>query len=255
MEDYQKIFAKLLADSTGLFFKQGLFLKDQRPTPYFVNIGALGESTKHRWELAKAYAAMISANTGKCRDIDIVFGPSYKGVPIAADTTTALYLEHGIDLKLSFDRKEAKTHGEGSTEKDMFVGAKFFDSCSIYIVDDVGTSMATKVESLEKIASESDIKGINASVAGVGIAVDREQAGPVYDAKNRIILGERGEDAIGNFTNSTGIPVHSIVGVRDVMQFLFDTQYPLLIDDKVQPLSQKRFDEFRTYMDTYGVNR
>lgn len=268
MEEYKEDFSKVLADSGALFFKEGLFLKDGRPTPYFVNLGEFAKKTSLRWKLAKAYAGMIADKINKGMKIDIIFGPSYKASLLAGDITLALLLDHNIDLGCCYDRKEEKTHGEASSKKSLFVGAKFFDDCNIYIADDVATSMATKIDALEKIASESKLFGIKTNVVGIGIAVDREQVSPVYDSempkglsskegdewkRKHIVLGKRGEDAIGNFTRETGICVDSIVGITEVVDYLFESKYPLLINDKRQPMEGTAYNNFLEYMNVYGV--
>ncbi|MCK4649949.1 hypothetical protein KAT36_01830 [Candidatus Pacearchaeota archaeon] len=260
MEKYKENFSKILADSGALFLKDNLFLKDGRNTPYFVNIGNFADKASLRWELANAYAGMIKQKMDNGMKIDIIFGPSYKASLIAGDTTLALLKNYNIDIGCCYDRKEAKTHGESSLKDSMFVGAKFYDGCNIYLIDDVGTSMATKFEGLEKIAHESKSLGIKTKVVEVGIAVDREQVGPVYDEskskelsnKERVIHGVKGEDAIGNFVKKTGIPVDSIVGIREVIDYLFNLKHPLMINDKKQPLNSKIYNEFNKYMKLYG---
>src|SRR3989339_838498 len=216
MEEYQKKFAKFLANSGALFFADNLTLKDGRPTPYFVNIGNVAQKTSLRKELAQAYASMIERNINEGMLIDIVFGPSYKA--------------------------------------SLFVGAKFFDGCNIYMVDDVGTSMQTKKDGLDKIASESKILGINSNVVGIGIAVDREQVGPVYD-QGKIVLNAHGEDAIGNFVKDTRIPVNSIVGIKNTIDYLFKQNHPLIINGQKRIMDKTTYGNFLTYMKTYGANR
>lgn len=255
MEKYQEKFAKFLADSGALFFSDKLNLKDGRPTPYFVNIGNVAEKASIRDKLAVAFADMIEEKMSNGMKIDIVFGPSYKASLIAGDATLRLLDKYGIDIGCCYDRKELKTHGEGSTNASGFVGAKFFEECNIYMIDDVGTSMKTKRDGLEKVACESKRLGVKSKVVGIGIAVDREQVGPVYDTGGKIVLGERGDDAIGNFIKDTGIPVDSIVGIREVIDYLHKAKHPLKINDKIMPVDKKTYDKFQEYMRIYGVDR
>ena len=263
MEQYKADFSVVLADSESLFFKGGLSLKDGRDTPYFVNIGSFGNKASLSWELAKAYAGMVHQQMEEGLGIDIVFGPSYKASMLACDTTTALLLEHEVDLGRSYDRKEAKTHGEGSKQANMIVGAKLFDGARVYLIDDVGTSMKTKYEGIEFIADQSSKLSVPASIVGIGIAVDREQVGPVYDEskaedtpnKDRVIHGERGEDAIGKFVATTGTPVKSIVGITEVVDFLYQSGHPVLIDGEKKLMDAETYDKFQEYMAMYGVER
>ena len=270
MEEYKQVFLKQSADIGALFFKDKLFLKDGRPTPYFYNTGAFAEKASYRWDLAKAYAGMIVDIINKGTNIDIIFGPSYKASLIAGDTTLALLHEYGINLGCCYDRKEEKTHGEASGTESRLVGAKLFDGCNIYIVDDVATSMTTKRDSIETITLESQIPGIKTQVAGIGVGVDREQVGPVYDSempsgldkkaqanwkREHIVLGARGEDAIGDFVKETNIPVTSILGITEAVNHLYESQYPLLINDKKQPMDEVAYNIFNEYMEVYGVER
>lgn len=261
MKDYQKKFSEILADSGALFFDEGLVVKDGRPTPYFFNAGKFN-SGKMNSELGSRYAEML-INTGIIKKIDIIFGPSYKGSAIAVGTVNALWDIDRIDVLFDYDRKEVKTHGESSKKESLLVNKTLFDGCRIFIVDDVWTSGATKYESIEKINTEAKNQGYNAEVIGMGIAVDREQVGPVYDEdipknlpnKERVILGARGEDAIGKFIKDTGIPVHSIVGIRDAVNHLYNQGHPLMINGEVQEMDAQTLNEFNQYMETYGVRR
>lgn len=260
MRAYKEKFIRTLADSGALFFQENLFLKDGRHTPYFVNIGNFADKASLRWQLASAYAGMIKQKMDEGMRIDVVFGPSYKASLIAGDATLVLLKEHNIDIGCCYDRKEAKTHGESSSRESIFVGAKFYDNCNIYLVDDVGTSMATKLEGLEKITHEAKSLNIKTNLVGVGIAVDREQVGPVYNEtkskelpdKDRVVFGARGEDAIENFIKKTGIPVDSIVGINETIDYLFKSKHPLIINDEQRLMNSSEHSEFTKYMEIYG---
>lgn len=159
---------------------------------------------------------------------------------------------------------EKKQKHMGSTQKEsLLVNKTLFDGARIFIVDDVWTSGATKYENIEKIKREAESQNYNVKIVGMGIAVDREQVGPVYDKtksknlpnKERVIFGERGEDAIGSFVANTGIPVYSIVGITDAVSHLHSTGYPLMINGEKKPMDKKTFDDFNKYMEIYGVGR
>ena len=127
---------------------------------------------------------------------------------------------------------------ESTQEESLLVNKTLFDGARIFIVDDVWTSGATKYEQIKKINQQARRTGIDVKIVGMGIAVDREQVGPVYDKtksknlpnKERVIFGERGEDAIGSFVANTEIPVYSIVGITDAVSHLPSTGYPLMIN-------------------------
>ena len=134
MEDYKKRLAKTLAETGALFFDQDLILKDGRPTPYFVNMGMF-RTGRLGMEMGTFFAEMM-IQEGLVESTDIILGPSYKGSAIALATAIALYTHHGCDLLFDYDRKEAKTHGEGSRAGSLFVNRTFFDGCRLFIVDD-----------------------------------------------------------------------------------------------------------------------
>ena len=261
MENYQKKFSEVLADSEALFFDKGLSLKDGRPTPYFVNSGKFNTG-KMSAILGENFADMLMEND-LVQEKDIIFGPSYKGSAISGTTAISLWNKHGLEVFFEYDRKEAKTHGESTQKESSLVNKTLFDGCRIFIVDDVWTSGATKYESIEIIEEEAKAKGDVVNIFGMGIAVDREQVGAVYDEtkpkdlpnKERVILGKRGEDSIGSFITQTGIPVISIVGIRDTVNHLFNIEHPLMINGKKQPMDFQILREFNNYMDMYGVKR
>lgn len=247
MEKYKQEFAEFLAGSGALFFDKGLMLKDGRPTPYFVNMGkfSTGELS---YKLGKYYAAMM-VDRGVASQTDIIFGPSYKGSAIAQATAISLYLDYNLNVGFCYDRKEAKTHGEASTAKDMFVGAKFFDDCKVYLVDDVGTSMATKKEALDKIAGYAKEMKIKVNIIGIGIGVDREQTTAVYNKKGKAKLNARGENAIASFVKETGIEVHAVAGIKELVDYLAGKKFNEKI--VVTEENKKEFDE---YIKIYGVD-
>ncbi|MCK5039471.1 MAG: hypothetical protein KAR87_00700 [Candidatus Aenigmarchaeota archaeon] len=239
METYKQNFAKLLADTEALFFDDNLVLKDGRPTPYFVNMGKF-KSGKLNNQLCSYYVEML-VEKGIIDNIDIVFGPSYKGSSIACGMVNVLWTKYNIDKLYEYDRKEAKTHGDASGKKKMFVNNTFFDNCRVYIVDDVATSMATKVESIEKIQNDAEDNNINIIVAGVGIGIDREQT------------NVEGQNAIANFVEKTSIPVHSVAGINEVVQYLYEEKIPVLIKGEKQPIDEEVKKRFDDYIETYGV--
>ena len=174
-----------------------------------------------------------------------------------------MWANHKIDKDFEYDRKKAKTHGGSTQEESLLVNKTLFDGARIFIVDDVWTSGATKYEQIKKINQQARRTGIDVKIVGMGIAVDREQVGPVYDKtkskdlpnKERVIFGERGEDAIGSFVANTEIPVYSIVGITDAVSHLHSTGYPLMINGEKKPMDKKTFDDFNKYMEIYGVGR
>ena len=187
MEEYKKRLALFLAETGAIFFDNNLVLKDGRTTPYFVNM-AMFRTGRLSIHMGSFFAGMMMSE-GLVKDTDVILGPSYKGSAIALATAIALWQEHRIDMAFDYDRKEAKTHGEGSVSKSIFVNNSFFDGCRIFIVDDVATSMRTKFDLLEKIESEARFRGMTFRVVGIGIGLNREQTTAVYDPDGTVILG------------------------------------------------------------------
>ncbi len=235
MEKYKEEFANFLIKTNALFFKQGLTLKDGRPTPYFVNIGMFndGETT---YELGKFYAETIVSN-GLHKNLDIIFGPSYKGSAIAQATAIALFKEHKLKVGFNYDRKEAKTHGEASKSSEWFVGAKFFNKCNVLMVDDVITSAATKFEAIEKIQSFAKENNLEINLTALIVAVDREQK------------TLEGENALKFFTKKTGVPVYSILKITEAINFLVGKKF----NEKIF-VSEENKKELNKYLKKYGVN-
>jgi len=251
MEDYKQRLARMLAETGALFFDDGLILKDGRPTPYFVNLGMF-RSGRLATELGGTFADMM-IEQGLAEKTDIVLGPSYKGSAIALATAMSLYGDHGRDLLFEYDRKEAKTHGEGSKGGSILVNKTLFDGCRVFVVDDVATSMGTKVDLLARVEAEARDRGLALEWTGVGIAVDREQTTAVYDEDGRAVTGVKGENAIEAFTLRTGVPVWRVAGIREVVAYLHENRLPVLNKGAMTPLDESTMEAFDAYLETYGT--
>lgn len=197
-------------------------LKSGRESPYFISTGVLSDG-KNSYELGKFYAQKINE---VFPEIDAIYGPAYKGIPLAVSASIAMSRELGKTTGWIFDRKEKKVHGDSG----MFVGADLDIGAKIVIVDDVMTTGGTKIEAIEKIK-----KSLNAEVLGIIIAVDREE------------IGKR-KSAVTEFTEETGIPVHSIVKISEVFEHLAKNK----IDGK-QYIDKKIYNAFLDYKKKYGV--
>ncbi|WJK09770.1 orotate phosphoribosyltransferase [Pseudomonas fluorescens] len=194
MQAYQRDFIRFAIDRGVLRFGE-FTLKSGRTSPYFFNAG-LFNSGSALAQLGRFYAAAI-AESGI--PFDVLFGPAYKGIPLAATTAVALAEHHNRDLPWCFNRKEAKAHGEGGS----LVGAPL--TGEVLIIDDVITAGTAIREVMQIIASQDGAKA-----AGVLIALNRQ---------------ERGNDelsAIQEVERDFGIPVISIVSLNQVLEFLAD---------------------------------
>jgi orotate phosphoribosyltransferase len=191
MQDYQQAFLEFAIDAGVLRFGE-FTLKSGRVSPYFFNAG-LFNTGRHLARLGRFYAQAI-VDSG--RDFDVLFGPAYKGIPLAAATGIALADHHERDLPWCFNRKEAKDHGEGGN----LVGAPL--QGRVLIVDDVITAGTAIRESVDII------QAAGATPAGVVIALDRQERG----------RGER--SAIQEVEQDLGLPVTSIVTLSDLQAWL-----------------------------------
>ncbi|WP_296260761.1 MULTISPECIES: orotate phosphoribosyltransferase [unclassified Pseudomonas] len=193
MQAYQREFIRFAIDRGVLRFGE-FTLKSGRTSPYFFNAG-LFNSGSALAQLGKFYAAAV-VESGI--SFDVLFGPAYKGIPLAAATAVALADHHNLDLPWCFNRKEAKAHGEGGT----LVGAPL--TGNVLIIDDVITA-GTAIREVMHI-----IQAQGAKAAGVLIALNRQERG-------------NGElSAIQEVERDFGIPVVSIVSLNQVLEFLAD---------------------------------
>ena len=193
MQAYQRDFIRFAIERGVLRFGQ-FTLKSGRISPYFFNAG-LFDSGLALAQLGRFYAAAV-VDSGI--DFDVLFGPAYKGIPLAATTAVALAEHHQRDMPWCFNRKEAKDHGEGGT----LVGAPL--AGRVLIVDDVITA-GTAIREVMQI-----IQAQGAQAAGVLIALNRQERG-------------KGElSAIQEVERDYGMPVVSIVSLQQVLEYLAD---------------------------------
>ncbi len=193
MQDYKKEFLDFAIDAGVLRFGE-FTLKSGRTSPYFFNAGRFNTG-RHLARLGRFYAQAI-VDSGL--EFDVLFGPAYKGIPLASATGIALADHHDRDIPWCFNRKEAKDHGEGGN----LVGAAL--DGRILIIDDVITAGTAIRESLEIIAAAS------ARPVGVIIALDRQERGK----------GER--SAIQEVEQDLGLRVTSIVTLAELQCYLQD---------------------------------
>jgi orotate phosphoribosyltransferase len=191
MQAYQRDFIRFAIERGVLRFGQ-FTLKSGRISPYFFNAG-LFDSGLALAQLGRFYAAAV-VDSGI--DFDVLFGPAYKGIPLAATTAVALAEHHQRDMPWCFNRKEAKDHGEGGT----LVGAPL--AGRVLIIDDVITA-GTAIREVMQI-----IQVQGAQAAGVLIALNRQERG-------------KGElSAIQEVERDYGMPVVSIVSLEQVLEYL-----------------------------------
>jgi len=212
MSDFRQDFLAFCLAREVLRFGQ-FVTKAGRTTPYFFNAGLFNDGESLR-QLGRFYAEALRTSGVAC---DGLFGPAYKGITLAAATAIAL-AEMGQNLPYSFNRKEAKDHGEGGT----LVGAPL--QGRIVIVDDVITAGTSVRESVDLIRAQKAVP------AGVLIALDRMERGQ----------GER--SAVREVQDAFGIPVIAIATLDDVMAFIAN-----------RPELTRYADEVSAYRTQYGA--
>ena len=188
-------FVHFLVEAGALKF--GDFVtKSGRNTPYFINTGEF-RTGRTLSKLAEFYAAAFMKHfDGKAQNL---YGPAYKGIPLCAATAMKLSDVYSQDLTFTYNRKEAKDHGEGG----MLVGYKYAEKTNVVIIEDVitaGTSVNETMQALSKIE--------NANVIGLLISVDR---------KEKL---DNGKSALQTVQDEYGIEAHSIVNINDIIAFL-----------------------------------
>jgi len=223
MKDYKKEFIEFLLEMKSLKFGE-FTLKSGRLSPYFLNTGMLytGESVN---KLGKFYASAIKDNI--TQDFNVVFGPAYKGIPLAIATVNSLFSDFNINVSYSFNRKEAKDHGD----MGLIVGKPLGADDKVILVDDVITAGTAVKESMEILRNNG-----NPSLIAVIVSVDRMEKG----------TGEK--SAIGELRDSTGIEFFPIVNILDIMEFLRDETNCLKYN-----IDKNMLGKMEDYRSKYGV--
>jgi len=213
MKTYKIEFIDNAIASGALKFGQ-FTLKSGRVSPHFFNAGEFYRGSALA-ALGRCYAAAI-AESGI--EFDVLFGPAYKGITLAAATCIALAEQHGIDVPYCFNRKEAKSHGEGGS----LVGAPL--QGKVLIIDDVITA-GTAIREVMAMVEQA-----GAQAAGVVIGLDRKERGTTN------------KSAIQEVESQFNIPVASIIDIEDIMHYL-----------KSKPESNVLVEQIDKYRQQYGV--
>ena len=215
---YKEKFVKFMVDSGVLTFGE-FTLKSGRKSPYFMNSGNYNTGAQLA-KLGEFYAECIHDNG---IEFETLFGPAYKGIPLAVATATALFNKFGMDVNYSFDRKEAKDHGEGG----VFVGKQLTDKEKVVIIEDVMTSGKALREVLPKLKAAADV-----DVTAMVIQCDRMEKGLQTDLS-----------AVQEVSREFGIRIYSIVNINDIIAAIESG----VIEGK------EHLDAMKAYRSQYGV--
>ena len=215
---YKENFIKFMVESGVLTFGD-FTLKSGRKAPYFINAGNY-KTGEQLAKLGEYYAECIKDNN---IIVDTLFGPAYKGIPLAVSAAVALFNKFGISVNYCFDRKEVKDHGEGG----YFVGRSLTDNEKVVIIDDVMTSGKALREVLPKLSNTAKV-----NITGMVITVDRME---------KSLDSDKG--AVQSAFDEFGVKVYSIVTIKDIIKAIEDG----VIDGK------GHLEAMKNYLETYGA--
>lgn len=199
LDESKREFIGFMIESDVLRFGE-FITKSGRKTPYFINTGNY-RTGRQIALLAEFYGKLIAEKCGD--EFDCMFGPAYKGIPLAAATAAALYRRYGMDKPYFFNRKEEKDHGEGGS----LVGYKPKDGDRVIIIEDVITAGTAIRETMPILTGAAKV-----TVPHMFISVDRCEIGQ-----------NPGKTAVSEVREEFGTEVHSIVTVRDIHEYLKET--------------------------------
>jgi len=216
MEGYKREFIKFL-QSAGVLKFGDFTAKSGRKIPYFINAGEI-KTGEHISKLGEFYAKAYLEKVGNKRTV--LYGPAYKGIPIAVSASVALYKE-GLNVPFFFNRKEEKDHGEGG----VFVGYKPTAGEEVVIVEDVITAGTAIRESMANMQSLQGVK-----IAATFVMVDRKEKGK----------GEK--SAMAEIEEEFGFPVYSVVDVYDIIEYLSE-----------DPSNEENVERIKKYLSVNGA--
>ena len=222
MEEYKKSFINFMVDSHVLKFGE-FTLKSGRKSPFFMNAGAY-KTGSQLIKLGEFYAKAINDKFGL--EFDVLFGPAYKGIPLAVATVMAISKLYGRDIKYCCNRKEIKDHGD----KGILLGAKLSDEDRVMIIEDVTTSGASIAETVPIIRAQADV-----DIVGLIVSLDRREVGP----KGTV-------SALQEIKYKYGFPTNAIVSMKEVTEYLYNRPIDgkVIIDDKLKGVLDKYYSEY-----------
>jgi orotate phosphoribosyltransferase len=216
MEGYKREFIQFL-ESAGVLKFGDFTAKSGRKIPYFINAGEI-KTGDHISKLGEFYAKAYLEKVGNKRTV--LYGPAYKGIPIAVSASIALSKE-GLNVPFFFNRKEEKDHGEGG----VFVGYKPVAGEEVVIVEDVITAGTAIRESMANMKSLQGVK-----IAATFVMVDRKEKGQ----------GEK--SAMAEIADEFGFPVYSVVDVYDIIEYLSE-----------DPANEENVTRIKKYLEVNGA--
>ena len=218
MKNYKKEFIDFLVEAQALKF--GDFVtKSGRNTPFFINLGCFNDGRQLQ-KLGGFYAETIFDNFGK--DVDVLFGPAYNGIPIATATAIALSEKFGVNVRYCSNRKEVKDHGDTG----ILLGSKLQDGDRVVIVEDVTTAGTSVYETMDII------KDMGVKVVGLVVSVDRMERGKTE------------KSAIAELSSAFNFKGTAIVNMAEVTEYL---------SKEKGVLDKDKLDKIADYYKQYGA--
>ena len=211
MESYKSEFVEFMVDCNVLKFGD-FTLKSGRKSPFFMNAGSYVTGSQ-LMKLGEYYARAIHETYGD--DFDVLFGPAYKGIPLAVATTIAFSELYGRDIRYCSNRKEIKDHGDVG----ILLGSDLNDGDKVVIIEDVTTSGKSIEETFPILTAQA-----NVDVVGLMVSLNRQERGKTQ------------QNALAEIREVYGIETGAIVTMEEVVEYLYNRPYNgrVLIDDKTK---------------------
>ena len=223
MEQYKQEFIDFMVESDVLKFGD-FTLKSGRKSPFFMNAGAYVTGSQLK-RLGEYYAKAIHANYGD--DFDVLFGPAYKGIPLAVVTAIAYHELYGKEVRYCSDRKEAKDHG---ADKGGFLGSKLKDGDRVVMIEDVTTSGKSMEETVPKVRGAADV-----TIVGLMVSLNRMEVGQGGKVSARDEIHEK-----------YGFEGKSIVTMAEVTEYLYNREHDgrVVIDDTIKAAIDEYYKQY-----------
>ncbi|MEE1085738.1 MAG: orotate phosphoribosyltransferase [Schaedlerella sp.] len=223
MEAYKKEFIDFMVESNVLKFGE-FTLKSGRKSPFFMNAGAYVTGAQLK-KLGEYYAKAIYAAYGT--DFDVLFGPAYKGIPLAVVTAIAFSELYGKEVRYCSDRKEEKDHG---ADKGSFLGSKLKDGDRVVMIEDVTTSGKSMEETVPKVRGAADVE-----IKGLMVSLDRMEVG-----KGGV------KCALEEVKDLYGFETNAIVSMAEVVEALYNKEVDgkVLIDDTLKAAIDAYYEQY-----------
>ena len=223
MESYKSEFIEFMVESDVLKFGD-FTLKSGRKSPFFMNAGAYVTGSQLK-KLGEFYAKAIHASYGD--DFDVLFGPAYKGIPLAVVTAIAFSELYGKEIRYCSDRKEAKDHG---ADKGGFLGSSLKDKDRVVMIEDVTTSGKSMEETVPKVRGAANVE-----IVGLMVSL------------NRMEVGQGGvKSALDEIHEKYGFEGKAIVTMEEVVEHLYnrECQGRIVIDDTIRKAIDAYYEQY-----------